>query len=242
MIWSAILAFVAQRVLLLALHLDAGSFPRPLSAGEERACFARLHGDADAAVRQQAREQLISHNLRLVSHIAKKYYAGHAQELDDLVSIGTVGLIKAVDTFKADRANRFSTYAARCVENEILMSFRAGRKNQNTVSIHEPIDTADGQGLTVEDVVSDPRHMDEDAEDRQEAQQLRQLVERLDGRDRQIIVLRYGFGGQTPMTQQQVAEVLGVSRSYVSRLESRVVAQLREQLLMREQLQRSGGV
>ena len=228
--WSAIFAFVAQRMLLLALHLEASSFPRPLSAGEERACFDRLHSAEDAAGRQQAREQLISHNLRLVSHIAKKYYAGHAQELDDLVSIGTVGLIKAVDTFNADRANRFSTYAARCVENEILMSFRAGRKNQNTVSIHEPIDTGDGQGLTIEDVVSDPRHMDEDAEDRQEARQVRHLVEQLTGRDRQIIVLRYGFGGQEPMTQQQVAEILGVSRSYVSRLESRVVAQLRGQL------------
>ncbi len=117
--WGALLAIIAQKMLFVALHLESGSFPRPLSLKEERACFETLHSGkkSEAAA---ARDKLSRHNLRLVSHIAKKYYAGAAQEQDDLVSIGTIGLIKAVDSFDADRASRFSTYAARCVENGIL--------------------------------------------------------------------------------------------------------------------------
>lgn len=229
--WTALLALLAQKMLFLALHLESGSFPKPLPLHEERACFAVLHGPNRAAA-AAARDKLIRHNLRLVSHIAKKYYAGAAQDQDDLVSIGTVGLIKAVDTFDGARANRFSTYAARCVENEILMNFRANRKNQNNVSISEPIESGDNAGLTYIDVVSDPHHMDEELEDREEAGGLRALVERtLTGRDRQIILLRYGFDGQPPLTQQQVAEQLGISRSYVSRLESRTLQRLRKELL-----------
>ncbi len=227
--WAALLAIIAQKMLFVALHLESGSFPRPLSLKEERECFDTLHSGkkSEAAA---ARDRLIRHNLRLVSHIAKKYYAGASQEQDDLVSIGTIGLIKAVDSFDAARASRFSTYAARCVENEILMNFRANRKNQNNVSINEPIEQGD-DGLTYMDVVSDPRRMDEDVEDREEADRMYALVQRiLDGRDRQIILLRYGFGGQPPMTQQQVAQLLGISRSYVSRLESRTLAQLRQEL------------
>lgn len=212
--WGALLALIAQRMLFVALHLESGSFPRPLSLREERDCFAQLHS-TDKTSAAAAREKLIRHNLRLVSHIAKKYYAGVSQEQDDLVSIGTIGLIKAVDSFDETRANRFATYAARCVENEILMSFRANRKNQNNVSINEPIENGE-DGLTYMDVVSDPRRMDEDVEDVEEAAGMRLLVQRtLTGRDRQIILLRYGFGGQPPMTQQQVAQLLGISRSYV---------------------------
>lgn len=228
--WGALLAMIAQRMLFVALHLESGSFPRPLPLREERDCFAQLHS-ADKALAAAAREKLIRHNLRLVSHIAKKYYAGASQEQDDLVSIGTIGLIKAVDSFDETRANRFATYAARCVENEILMSFRANRKNQNNVSINEPIENGE-DGLTYMDVVSDPRRMDEDVEDAEEAVGMRLLVQRtLTGRDRQIILLRYGFGGQPPMTQQQVAQLLGISRSYVSRLESRTLEKLRQQLM-----------
>ena len=117
--WTALLALLAQKMLFMALHLESGSFPRPLPLREERACFERLRGeDTDEA--QKARDMLIRHNLRLVSHIAKKYYACGVQEQDDLVSIGTIGLIKAVDSFDNARANRFSTYAARCVENATL--------------------------------------------------------------------------------------------------------------------------
>ena len=215
-----------SRMLFMALHVvNSGSFPKPLSAAEERAYLVTFREKGDMA----ARNKLIEHNLRLVAHIIKKYYSA-TREQDDLISIGTIGLIKAVDSFDPARTSRFSTYAARCIENEILMNFRADRKNQNNVSIHEPIENGE-DGLTYEDVVSDPRHMDEDVEDVQEAAQLRALVQRsLSGRDRQIIVLRYGFGGQPPMTQQQVAQLLGISRSYVSRLESRTLAQLREML------------
>ena len=228
--WAVLIAFLAQRMLFLALHLESGSFPRPLSLHEERACFEALHGPVTQEA-AQARDKLIRHNLRLVCHIVKKYYAGAAQEQDDLVSIGTLGLIKAVDSFDGARANRFSTYAARCIENEVRMNFRANRKNQNNISISEPIESGDDTGLTYMDVVSDPRRMDEEVEDAQEAAGLRALVQRsLTGRDRQIIVLRYGFGGQPPLTQQQVAELLGISRSYVSRLESRTLALLRRKL------------
>lgn len=228
--WAALLALLAQKMLFLALHLESGSFPRPLTLAQERANFAALHG-SDARAAAAARQTLISHNLRLVCHIAKKYYAGAAQDQDDLVSIGTVGLIKAVDSFDAARANRFSTYAARCVENEILMNFRANRKNQNNVSISEPIENGEGDGLTYMDVVSDPHHMDEALEDREEAAGLRALVEEtLSGRDRQIILLRYGFDGRPPLTQQQVAARLGISRSYVSRLETRTLAKLKKRL------------
>jgi RNA polymerase sporulation-specific sigma factor len=127
--WTALLALLAQKMLFMALHLESGSFPRPLPLKEERACFEHLHG-GDAAEAKKARDTLIRHNLRLVSHIAKKYYAGGAQEQDDLVSIGTIGLIKAVDSFDHARANRFSTYAARCVENGILSPATFCRKHR----------------------------------------------------------------------------------------------------------------
>ena len=141
--WGALLALIAQRMLFMALHLESGSFPRPLPLREERDCFAQLHG-TDKTVAAAAREKLIRHNLRLVSHIAKKYYAGASQEQDDLVSIGTIGLIKAVDSFDETRANRFATYAARCVENAILSQMRLwfrinplrAEKHQNGVFWH----------------------------------------------------------------------------------------------------------
>ncbi len=229
--FTALLAFLASKMLFLALHLESGSFPRPLSAAQEKACFAAIAAGSGTAAAADARDKLIRHNLRLVSHIAKKYYAGGGQDTDDLLSIGTIGLIKAVDSFDPARANRFSTYAARCVENEILMNFRANRKNQNNISVSEPIESGEEAGLTYADVVSDPRCMVQELEDREEARGLRALVQRtLTGRDRQIILLRYGLGGQPPMTQQQVAEVLGISRSYVSRLETRTLALLRAEL------------
>lgn len=127
--WGALLALIAQKMLFVALHLESGSFPRPLSLREERECFAALHG-ADRPAAAAARDKLIRHNLRLVSHIAKKYYAGAAQEQDDLVSIGTIGLIKAVDSFDAARSSRFSTYAARCVENATLSPATFCRKHR----------------------------------------------------------------------------------------------------------------
>jgi RNA polymerase sporulation-specific sigma factor len=138
---TALLALLAQKMLFMALHLESGSFPRPLPLKEERECFTRLRG-TDKAAAQQARDMLIRHNLRLVSHIAKKYYACGAQEQDDLVSIGTVGLIKAVDSFDDARANRFSTYAARCVENGILSPATFCRKHRPFAPQKHPAGTS----------------------------------------------------------------------------------------------------
>ncbi len=230
--WTAILSFILQRMLFLALHLESSSFPRPLSAAEEQECFVLLRQGTPEQARQ-ARDRLIQHNLRLVSHIAKKYYAGSGQEPDDLISIGTIGLIKGVDSFDPQRCKRFSTYAARCVENEILMQFRLQRKYQKEISLEEPMDGTDPeQGLTYADVVGDPVQLQLAAEETEEMVRVRNLVERqLTGRDRQIILLRYGFVGQRPMTQQQVADLLGISRSYVSRLETRTLQTLRVHLI-----------
>lgn len=205
------LSFIASQLLYFALHLESSSFPKPLSAREEREAFAAMkEGDADA------RDRVIRHNLRLVAHIAKKYYAASADQ-EDLISIGTIGLIKAVNSFDNTKGARFATYAARCIENEILMQFRAGKKSQNDVSIQEPIDGEQDGGLTLNDVMADNFNMHEDYERKEEAQALYRVVARLSGRERQIVILRYGLSGTQPLTQQQIADLLHISRSYVSR-------------------------
>ena len=221
--FGVILSFIATHMLYLALHLESGSFPRPLSPKEEAAAFAAWKaGDTEA------RDRLIRHNLRLVAHIVKKYYSSGCDH-DDLISIGTIGLIKAVNSFDDRKGARFSTYAARCIENEVLMRLRAGKKDQNLVSINEPIESdRDGNSLTLNDVVADPAVMEEGCEDREETVRLRRLVDTLSGRERQIIVLRYGLSGQPPLTQQQTAALLGISRSYISRLDTMALAVLRE--------------
>ncbi|MBQ7859002.1 MAG: sigma-70 family RNA polymerase sigma factor [Faecalibacterium sp.] len=231
-----LLQFFATRFLYLALHLEAGSFPRPLTALQERNAFERL-----AAGDTAAREELIRHNLRLVAHVAKKYYALPGDQ-DDLISIGTIGLIKAVNTFDSSRKARFSTYASKCIENEIRMNLRHERKTAGTLSLQETIETGkDGTALTVLDVVQDPDCMEEALEQGDEAVRLKALVQRLNGRERQIILLRYGLGGQPPLTQQQTARILGISRSYVSRLETRALTFLQnefgaEKNICREQM------
>ena len=200
-------------ILYLALHLESGSFPRPLPPAQERAAFAALQaGGAGAA---QARDTLIRHNLRLVAHICKKYYAGDAAQ-DDLISIGTIGLIKAVDTFDPARGKKFASYASRCVENELRMELRRTRKIGTQLSLQEPLE-ADGQ-LTLADTLPDDADMVADCESRADAARLRTLVDTLPARERQIMRLRYGFAGPA-RTQQQTAEQLHISRSYVSRLE-----------------------
>lgn len=217
-----LLQFFAAKFLYLALHLESGSFPRPLNAREEAEAFQALRsGDSSAA------ETIIRHNLRLVAHIVKKYYASPADQ-DDLISIGTIGLIKAVRTFDGQRQARFSTYASKCIENEIRMHFRKGKKEGSTVSLQETLETAkEESALTLSDVLQDPLRMEEDYEKQDDARRLRQLIERLDARERQILLLRYGLGGQPPLTQLETAQVVGISRSYVSRLETRALEQLR---------------
>lgn len=199
----------AGHILYLALHLESGSFPRPLSSDQERAAFAQLRGGGAGAAR--ARDLLIRHNLRLVAHICKKYYAGTAAQ-DDLISIGTIGLIKAVDTFDPDKGKRFSSYASRCIENELRMELRRVRKAGVQVSLQEPLE-AGGQ-LTLADTLPDDAEMEADCEQRADAARLRGLVDALPPRERTVMRMRYGFGGG-PRTQQQTAQALGISRSYV---------------------------
>ena len=212
-----------------AVHLLLGigtpqSFPPPLSAEEERDAFL-AHRAGDAA----AREKLILHNLRLVSHIVKKYYS-NAKNGEDLVSIGSIGLIKAVDSFKPETGVKFATYAAKCIQNEILMFFRSQKKLSAEVSIHETIDVdRDGNPLTYMDVIASDENMVEDTARRIQNTAIRRLVGAvLDEREREVIVLRYGLSGKDPLTQREVADHLGISRSYVSRIEKAALEKLRE--------------
>jgi len=212
--------------LLYSLQLQTGSFPKPLTAEEERAYLARsAQGDLEA------RNILIERNLRLVAHIMKKYYA-QVSDQEDLISIGTIGLIKAVSTFDASKGARLATYAARCVENEILMHFRAQRKSAQDVSLSDYIETgSDGTALALMDVVSEDVDLLEQVTTREAVRQLRVVLETcLTDQERQVIVLRYGLDGEKPKRQREVAQICGISRSYISRIEKRALEKLRAAL------------
>ena len=223
--FAFILQFVFARILYFALHMETGSFPKPLNAKEEQQAFEALEaGD------MQAREKLISHNLRLVAHIVKKYYAADCDQ-EDLISIGTIGLIKAVSSFRQANGARFSTFAARCIENEILMYFRSMKKTKGTVSLYDAIDSdKDGNALVLGDIVADEADVGKNYENKEEQSRLMCAVRGLDERDKKIIVLRYGLAGQPPCTQQQVELRMGISRSYVSRIEKHVLSLLRTEM------------
>lgn len=214
----------AAHVLYLTLRLETGSFPRPLRPEEERAAF-----EAARRGERSARDRLIRHNLRLVAHVAKKYYAAVATQ-DDLVSIGTIGLIKAVDTFDPARRVRFASYASQCIENEMRMYLRHARREGTPLSLQEPLESSgnDSGTLTLADVLPDDAIMEEDCERRDLAGRLRTLVRDLPPRDARILILRYGLDGRGELTQQAVAERLGISRSYVSRIEKRALETLRQ--------------
>ena len=212
--------------LMYALQLQTGSFPRPLTAKEERHYLElAAKGDLDA------RNVLIERNLRLVAHIMKKYYAQTADQ-EDLISIGTIGLIKGIETFNMEKGARLATYAARCVENEILMYFRSQKKSAQDVSLSDLIETgADGAALSLMDVISDDTDLGSQVEKRQLLRKLCvQLDKVLTDQERQVIALRYGLGGNTPLRQRQVAEITGISRSYVSRIEKKALEKLRKAL------------
>lgn len=219
------LNFAISHLLFFVLHVTGnGSFPRPLTAAEEKEYLTRFQqGD------MEARSKLIEHNLRLVAHIIKKYYA-NANDQDDLVSIGTIGLIKAVNTFDAEKGIRLSSYAARCIENEVLMFFRSGKKTSQDVSMNEPIDTdKEGNTLTLMDVMSTEDNIVDNLDIKIKTEQLRVfLVEALSPRERLIIELRYGLNGNKPLTQREVAAKLGISRSYVSRIEKKALGRLKK--------------
>ena len=218
-------------VLSRFLHVMLGiatpnNFPPPLDKEEEHQAFL-LARDGDAA----AREKLILHNLRLVSHIVRKYYSA-AKNQEDLVSLGTIGLVKAVDSFDPIHGARFATYAAKCIQNEILMHFRSQKKLANEVSLNEAIDTdRDGNPLTYDDIISSDENLAEELDRRLLAERALSYANTiLTPREKQIVFLRYGIGSSKPHTQKETATRLGISRSYVSRLEKAALDKLKNAL------------
>lgn len=221
-----ILKAVFGNFLFFFLHLkNMTSFPKPLSAQRERELFMLVKEKGDT----KARQELIEHNLRLVSHIIKKYWSNY-DEQEDLISIGTIGLIKAVDSFDAEKGTRFATYGARCIENEILMFFRSKKKDANVVSVNEPIDVdSEGNPLTLIDVIYCDDTISDDIDLKNKTARLYELIDAMDNeRDREIIIRRYGLYNTKELTQREIAAEMGISRSYVSRIEKRVLGELRE--------------
>ena len=211
--------------MLFILHVTGGgAFPRPLSESEEEK-YLQLARKGDI----NARNILVEHNLRLVAHIVKKYY-GTGFEQDDLVSVGTIGLIKAINTFKADKNIKLSSYASRCIENEILMYFRGAKKNSLDVSINEEIDSdTDGNALTLMDIMSAEDNIVENLDRKIQTEKLPKYInEALTLREKLIIKLRYGLDGKDALTQREVAKMLKISRSYVSRIEKKALSELKK--------------
>ena len=212
--------------MMVSLQLSTGSFPKPLSAQEEQH-YLRLSAQGDL----EARNILIERNLRLVAHIMKKYYAQSADQ-EDLISIGTIGLIKGVTTFDASKGARLATYAARCVENEILMHFRSQRKSSQDVSLSDYIETGtDGAALSLMDVVGDEGELWETVDRKDTIKRLLLAVDTcLTEQEQTVIRLRYGLGGAVPLRQREVALQTGISRSYVSRIEKKALQKLKKAL------------
>ena len=217
--FTTILGYVMANILFLALHLESRVLPDPLTPKQEKEEFDKFF-DGDMT----ARDRLIKHNLRLVAHVAKKYYQGPIEQ-DDLMSIGTIGLIKAVNSFSPQKNIRFSTYASKCVQNEILMALRKQSTGENVLYLEESIDTENkNEKLTLKESLQDDFEISEFCE-KQELKNsvLKAVLEKLDSRERQIIIMRYGLFGNTAQTQQQVCEILDISRSYVSRIETKAI-------------------
>ena len=212
--------------MLYTLQLQSGSFPKPLSAQEERYYLQKAaQGDLEA------RNILIERNLRLVAHIMKKYYAQTADQ-EDLISIGTIGLIKGISTFDETKGARLATYAARCVENEILMYFRAQKKSSQDVSLSDLLEAGDDNtALSLMDVISDDTDLLETVSNRQAVQALSKAIHtHLSPQEQQVISLRYGLNGHPPLRQREVSQITGISRSYVSRIEKRALEKLKAAL------------
>ena len=223
---SPLLYFMMNGLFFTLSLSGTGSFPKPLKPEEERECLERM-AQGDMA----ARNKLIEHNLRLVAHIVKKYFSQTGDQ-DDLISIGTIGLIKGISTFKPDKNVRLATYASRCIENEILMHFRAQRKLQSEVSLSDTLEAAGEEGnLSLMDVIAVDDDMLERMDAREACEKVRQCVKNcLPERERLVITKRYGLDGGRPQTQREVASTSGISRSYVSRIEKRALQRLREEM------------
>lgn len=214
-----------KRLFFATRYFSSGSYPKPLTAEEEAECLAHMQLGS-----RKAREKLICHNMRLVAHIAKKYAKNN--DLEDMISIGSIGLIKGVETFSAEKGANLATYLARCIENEILMNIRANKRYQNTVYLQNTIGVDnDGNEFTLMDVLAAGEDsVFKQAETSILRTSLLKLVHtRLTEREQKIILMRYGIEeGATPLTQLQTARKLGISRSYVSRIETRALEKLRE--------------
>ena len=222
--WLKLLA----NTVFMALHIaPTGSFPQPLKADEERALLRAFRDKGDRA----ARDRLIEHNLRLVAHVARKYHAVAAEQ-EELISIGTIGLIKAVSTFDPDKGIRLATYASRCIENEILMYIRKRGGSKCEVSIDEPLNIDwDGNELLLSDILGcEEDGVSYELEKREERRVIRDAVEKLPERERLIIGLRFGLDGSREMTQKEVADLLGISQSYISRIEKKSISRLKEEI------------
>jgi len=225
-LFFSLLMKIASAVYYFALHVKgAGSFPPPLSAEREAELLEKSRNGDDGA-----RNELIEHNLRLVAHIVKKYYNTGADQ-DDMISIGTIGLIKAVSTFNTDKGIHLATYASRCIENEILMFFRNQKKTAQDVFISDPIDTdKDGNTLTLIDVIADKSDIADEIDTKIKVEKLRVILPVcLTERERLIIEMRYGLCGREELTQREIAKKLNISRSYVSRIEKSALEKLRKQ-------------
>ena len=230
--YTALVCLVLANLLYFALHISSqGTFPKPLDKEEETELFHKFAATGDL----EARNTIIEHNLRLVAHICKKYYAAGQVDQDDLVSIGTIGLIKAVSTFNCDKGIRFATYAAKCIENEILMNFRSQKKTAGTLYINDTIESdGDGSSLTYLDVVADSTDIVDTIDlGLRSAALIEGVNTALTPRERIIVKLRYGLNNQRPKTQKEVAKLLGISRSYVSRLEKKALGKLERALKKR---------
>lgn len=216
--------FLMSPFLMLRMSESAGSFPKPLSAADEQK-YIELFIQGD----MEARNVLIERNLRLVAHIIKKYYT-QTSEQDDLISIGTIGLIKGISTYKPDRRVRLATYASRCIENEILMYFRSLKKTAGDLSLSDSIDTdKDGNSLSLMDVISVEDDMLDNLSARETCFQLGKYIDDvLNEREAEIIAMRYGLDNRSPKTQREIAASCGISRSYVSRIEKKALEKLRK--------------
>ena len=224
MLLNAFALLMSSAFLMLRLGPSSGSFPRPLSPEEEKKYVERwMRGDLEA------RNMLIEHNLRLVAHIIKKYYTP-TEDMDDLISIGTIGLIKGINTYRPDKGVRLATYASKCTENEILMYFRSQRKTSGDLSLSDSIDVdGDGNELSLMDILAQEDDIAERVSLTESCRSLRGHVDQaLTPREAEIIRMRYGLGGSAPLTQRETAERCGISRSYVSRIEKRALEKLRE--------------
>ena len=221
----AFLSYLSQYLFLFILHIaNSESFPKPLTKAQEKEYLKKAaSGDISA------RNILVEHNLRLVAHIIKKYYQNTGGQ-EDLVSIGTIGLIKAINTYDINKNIKLSSYASRCIENEILMHFRNLRKSAQDVSLNDTIDTdKDGNPLTLMDIMADESNIDDDIDTKLNLQVLRKYIdEALTPREKEIIICRYGLSGANPLPQRELAKRLNISRSYISRIEKKALTKLRK--------------